>query len=106
MKKLLITVSALAIISSLAACGDMRVTEPMTTSVPYITANPNDGMVYDRDGIITDKDSGTDSMKNNNTTTGTDNTTGNSAAANSGTGNTGRKIGTVDTGRAADDYDK
>lgn len=84
MKKSLIALSSLMVVAMLSGCGDMRVTEPMMTSVPYVTANPDDGVVNDRDGIIDDNND-TDYEPSN--------------------GSTGRRIGTVDTGRNGD-YDR
>lgn len=95
MKKIFVSVLALLMIFALAGCGDMRVSETVPTAVPYVTADPDDGMVYDRDGIITDNDSGRDTETDSNTT------------ANSGmNSNSGRRIGTIDNGTINSGYDK
>lgn len=88
MKKIFVSVFALLMISALGGCGDMRVSDPLPTAVPYVTANPNDGMVNDRDGIITDNDTGTGTSAGNNTVTGS------------------RRTGTVDIQRNDKDYDR
>lgn len=88
MRKIFVSVFALFMMSALVGCGDMRVSEPLPTAVPYVTADPEDGMVYDRDGIISDEDSG------------------NGTAAGNKTQTSGRRIGTVDIQRTDKDYDR
>ena len=71
MKKGMVYVTALLIASALlfSGCGEMRdkddntlppTSTPMQTMLPEsMTPDPEDGVVRDRDGIITDSDSGT-----------------------------------------------